>query len=648
MKHRSEIDGLRTLAVIPVVIYHLKIPFGSGYFLPGGFLGVDIFFVISGFLITKLILEEIHQTGQFSITNFYARRARRILPALILVILASISVSVFILMPSELHRFSTSVIASLGFASNIYWYFTLGEYGAQSGLLQPLLHTWSLAIEEQFYIFFPLLLMLIKPNKWPLRTFWILLALFVLSFFIAEMTTSWNKQFSFYSPASRAWELLTGALLATATTCFPDKLIPGEKLARLLPKLSLVVLVVSMGTIDFGSSDHPGLVTIPCVLATATIIWCARPGEWVTDMLSTGAMTYIGRLSYSIYLWHFPIFAFGRLLSIENPTPVDMLVWTALTMACSMAGYYLVERPFRVATRTPVFVASLSSGFAAIGIFVLIATTTDFLSRNRMTDLAAIYGVNSFDNELLRDRSWQWLDELAGDNESIGAWNAHQPSINEREHLWFDDPTSKKILIVGNSHSKDLFNALYSHSRDFSQMEFARFGLANWFPEDQEQQLFASPNFEAADVIMISTRYSLKFESKLVDFINRVMAQGKRVVIVGNTPEFVSPGALPIFDWYIRRSDGSGNLDQMNSIAFNSISGSVRDIDDMLLRIAGRLGITYLSRHDLVCSDQQRSCNLITSERRKTMYDYGHWTLEGAEFFGRRAAQTNWLGPLKS
>ena len=164
INYRPEIDGLRTIAVISVVIYHLQIFFGSSQFLRGGFLGVDIFFVISGFLITSIIIGEINQTGSFSFSNFYERRLRRLLPALLIVIIATLPVAWYILLPEQLVDFSKSVISSLAFGSNFYWHFSLQEYGAESALRQPFLHTWSLAVEEQFYLIYPVFLLFIY--KW--------------------------------------------------------------------------------------------------------------------------------------------------------------------------------------------------------------------------------------------------------------------------------------------------------------------------------------------------------------------------------------------------------------------------------------------------------------------------------------------------
>ena len=158
IKYRPDIDGLRTIAVVSVMLYHAKITVAGGHFLPGGYLGVDIFFVISGYLITTLLMTELDRTGQLSILNFYERRVRRLLPALLVVMLASLPFAWRFLLPDQLIDFSKSLVYSLLFASNFYWDHSLQQYGAESALYKPFLHTWSLAVEEQYYIVFPLLL----------------------------------------------------------------------------------------------------------------------------------------------------------------------------------------------------------------------------------------------------------------------------------------------------------------------------------------------------------------------------------------------------------------------------------------------------------------------------------------------------------
>lgn len=646
MKYRAEIDGLRALAVVPVVIYHLKIPFMGGYIMQGGFLGVDIFFVISGFLITKILLEEISVTGSLSITRFYIRRVRRILPALLLVILASTLMAIYLLTPTEITRFSESSVAALGFVSNAFWFFQLEEYGAQSGLLQPLLHTWSLAIEEQFYLVLPFLLIMLKPARRGSTALLLLLGLIFLSLITAEVTTKLiSKELSFYSPFSRAWELLFGSILATLLIVYPNTQLWGKRIKMFAPTAASIVLFVCMLFIDLDRASHPGIVTVPVVLSTGVIIWFAHKGEFTTTVLSSSPFVYVGKLSYSIYLWHFPIFAFGRLTSFDVPGALDMIVWLLLTLALSIVGFHLVERPLRHAASLRAVLTSVSVAVGAILTLFLVNAQTDLLKSVNSEALTALYGGPYFDNELLRDETWTILDQLAPE-EKIDVWNAHSPSDNEKDQLWFHDESSPNFLIVGNSHSKDLFNALQIQPRKRYSAEYARFGMGSEFPESQLNQLIESPNFDKADVIIIAPRYSDEGIVRLPHVISRFQELDKLVVIAGNTAEFEPWSRLPIYDNFIQRRGSRKNLIQMNELAFRMQRDVVFRRNARIRIIANDLGIIYLSRTALVCPPKNESCTLSTHDGVKTMYDNTHWTLDGASYFGRVANEINWLAPV--
>lgn len=646
MNYRPEIDGIRTLAIVPVLIYHLKISFGDGYLLPGGFLGVDVFLVLSGFLITKIILDEMQNTGTFSIRRFYERRARRILPALIMVTLASMFTGLFMLSPTELARLSISALAALGFVSNVYWFIVQGEYGAQSGLLQPLLHTWSLAIEEQFYLVFPLLLLWLKPMRRPPGTLVIVCFCLALSLGFAEITTSFDKQLSFFSPASRAWEFLVGSVMAVLLTHFPNKLQAGRLLSKVIPVVSVLVIVVCMVLIDLASWRHPGFITLPVVLATAGIIWCAREDELVTGILSTQLFVFIGRISYSLYLWHFPIFAFGRLFSIEKPGAIDMISWVILTVTFSIVGYYFVERRFRFNVAVWPSVVALCASLTAVAAFVIVATQTNLFKRAWASDQVALYGGQFYDNEVLKDKSWSILNELARETSEPGKSRANGPSGNESLNLWFKNDDLTNILVIGNSHSKDMFNALFLSPQNGKDFEVARFGIDKRFPKEQRKQLLKAPNFVAASIVMIAARYPDDADTFLPSLITQIQAQGKTVVVVGNTPEFVSPGSIPIYDWYIQRQMSRKTLEPMNFVAYESQVSAVSKRNTLLRLIADQTGSVFLSRSALVCSKVDKSCMLATPTGQKTMYDYGHWTLEGAQFFGAASEDVGWLSPI--
>ncbi len=641
LRYRPEIDGMRAIAVIAVILYHLKISFSAGYFLPGGFLGVDVFFVLSGYLITGLILKELNETNTFSFLNFYSRRTRRILPALLLVMIFSMLVAWTQLLPTELTRFAKSLIAALAFVSNVFWFFTLGEYGAQSGLLQPFLHTWSLSIEEQFYFIFPLLLFGVHKLRAG-RCVKILLYIFLVSSFVAaQITTTHIHAFlSFYSPVSRAWEMLAGSLLAYLEIARKQGGLQILRVTRWIPAASVMVLVYSFSTVSLEASSHPGFTTIPVVLASCALIWFAQKGEPVTQLLSSKTTVWVGKLSYSLYLWHFPIFAFGRMRLAGDPTLLDYSAWLALTAILSWLGYVLVERPFRLTLSTKAFVSAI------VGSLVLVATFSFVVIRyngfpQRLADVASLYGKNEIDNQKLAYESTSILRSLSP-GEVIGEWNAGTASQHERNDLWFTPQARKKILVIGNSHSKDVFNALYQNKEALDGIEVARFALAQNLPDDEFGWLYASPNFAAADIIIFAPKYNRLTVSALSRKVEEIIGKGKQVVLLGNAAEFTPPGTLPIFDWYIRRENHAAVKGEVDRLAFQYEGIKAKSYNREIEQIADTHGIPYLDRRNLMCDDASKVCEVVTPDNMKAMFDGDHWTLEGAKFFGARMI-TRWF-----
>lgn len=641
LSYRPEIDGMRAIAVLSVMVYHLKISVGGSTLLVGGFLGVDLFFVLSGFLITQILVNEFARSGRISIAQFYWRRAKRILPPLLLVILCTLPVAWFILLPSELERFAYSILSALFFVSNIFWFFELSEYGAQSGLLQPFLHTWSLAIEEQFYLVFPPLLILLLRYGTLRIAFYVLAVCLLLSLVAAEALTDAHPALSFYSPTSRAWEMLAGSLLAFLSLSAPKGL-RGGLLSRIVPPLSLVTLLGSIVVLDLAAIDHPGLMTLPVILATCGLIWFTSPGEPVTRLLASGPMVYVGKLSYSLYLWHFPIFAFGRLYQVGTPGPVDMAIWVGLTFALSIAGYYVVERPFRFQVQPRRFAIATGAALVpTLGLCALVLTGT-LSQTSRLSNLAALYGENEIDNTVLARQSWTLLDALAPDEE-IGSWNALRPSENEKNALWFSDAARQKVLIIGDSHAKDVFNALSLNRASLPGVEFARFNLHRKSLEENLDTLLTTPNFAASDTILIAPRYYREYRDALTTMLAAVSGHGKQIIVLGSTAEFDAGGAQPLFDWYLLQSGSAGALKTLNKLAPKFEDPTARARNATIREIAEAAGATYLSRRDLMCDDKIGSCTIVTSDGLKTMYDDTHWTLTGAEIFGRRAIESGWL-----
>jgi len=337
LKYRSEIDGLRALAVLPVIFFH------AGFQLfAGGYIGVDVFFVISGYLITALIISEIEE-GNFSVINFYERRARRLLPALYLVMLVCIPFAWFWLTPSDLKDFGKSLVAVSLFSSNILFWLESGYFEIASEF-KPLLHTWSLAIEEQYYIFFPLFIM----------TFWrfgkkLMLTLLVLIFFISLYLSIWSANnlptAGFYLLPLRGWELLMGAFIALYSN--NRACITPTFVNQFLSMLGLVMIICSIYFFD-SSTPYPSFYALLPTIGTGLLILFALPTTYVHSFLSSKLLVAVGLISYSLYLWHQPIFSFARHRFYGEVSDLILLALCVLSIAISYLSWKYVEIPFRL------------------------------------------------------------------------------------------------------------------------------------------------------------------------------------------------------------------------------------------------------------------------------------------------------------
>jgi peptidoglycan/LPS O-acetylase OafA/YrhL len=342
MKYRPEIDGLRAIAVTSVVLYHASFATALGNPFRGGFVGVDIFFVISGYLISEILLSELSQ-GTFSFAGFYERRARRILPALLFVMACSLVVGWFVMLPKSFSELASSTLSGLFFCSNFYFWMQ-DSYTAEPSALKPLLHLWSLSVEEQFYIVFPPLLVLLWTR--PRRFFGLLLAcgLFA-SLTLAQWESKYHPNANFFLLPTRAWELLAGSLLAFAQIK-RHRARKRDLFSGSMPAVGMVCLLIAIFTFHDGMR-HPGLVTLLPVAGSMLIIWFCAPGQIVTSALSSKPMRAIGLVSYSFYLWHFPVFAFSKLASSFALSTGQKIVLILISLALAVASYALIERPFR-------------------------------------------------------------------------------------------------------------------------------------------------------------------------------------------------------------------------------------------------------------------------------------------------------------
>ena len=389
--YRSDIDGLRAVAVLSVIAFHVKF---SAF--PGGYIGVDVFFVISGYLIGSIILEEV-RAGRFSLLAFYERRVRRIFPALAaLLILLSIPAYLYLL-PNELTAYGGSVLAATFSVSNFYFLLHTGYFAAPAYYL-PLLHTWSLAIEEQFYIFLPLFILLLHrlvPRLLPL----LLLAATILSFALCLQKTGVDQAAAFYLPWTRAWELLLGTLVALGLFAQPR-----TPLWRNVATLAGLALILGPAAAYNAATVFPGVNALAPCLGAALIIAAGRAGNsLVARLLSWRPLVFIGRISYSLYLWHWPVIVFmimsGLTPSTHQPSWLKFLAVVISVILATLSWRY-VETPFRSGPRRPsrrrLFTLA-GAAAAALAVLGLTGTLSKGLPGRFPAHSAAIAGYLDYD-----------------------------------------------------------------------------------------------------------------------------------------------------------------------------------------------------------------------------------------------------------
>lgn len=346
--YRPDIDGLRAVAILPVVLFHLGV---AG--VTGGFVGVDIFFVISGFLITSIIHNEI-ESGSFRMKQFWVRRARRILPAMFVLILLTLLGGWYLLPPSDYADLGRSARYQSLFGANFFFWQQSGYFDAAAES-KPLLHMWSLAVEEQFYFFFPLLLLLIR-SFFPAARLGVLLALAIASFALSAWSIQQESSAAFYLLPMRAWELLAGGLLVFLP---PSDAGQGQRL-HLVAIAGFLAILCSIFLYD-PKTPFPGPAALLPVLGAGLVIW-AGPDTLIARMLSVRPVVFAGLLSYSWYLWHWPLIVFVRTWQVEPLTLQQqaLLFFTSLLLA--YGSYRLVEEPFRrrklLGTDTKILVAA--------------------------------------------------------------------------------------------------------------------------------------------------------------------------------------------------------------------------------------------------------------------------------------------------
>ncbi len=614
MRYRAEIDGLRAVAVLPVIFFHAGFELFSG-----GFVGVDLFFVISGYLITSIIISELQQ-HQFSLIRFYERRARRILPALFVVMATTLPFAWFLLLPADMSSFSQSLIAVSTFLSNLFFWTERGYFGTASEL-KPLIHTWSLAIEEQYYFIFPLLLMGVAKIR---AAVFAKLVLFILIFSSSLALCIWlskvHPDSAFYLLPTRLWELMLGSFTAMFCIFAKDSLHRFARYRLFLEFLGLSCIVLALFMFD-KNTVFPGYAALLPALGAVLIILFSSAQSPVGKVLSTKAMVGIGLISYSAYLWHQPVFAFARHFYEKPITPVCYLVLILLVLILSYCSWRYVEQPFRN-----------SALWSRKGIFTLSA--------------AGLVLFSSLGFLGWKTEGWM-LRYKAADQQLLSSFvdaSSYVPATFDRLQL-ADFPattTKKKVLVIGDSYGKDLVNAItetelserislstyqinstcgnlyldHSFIGQIAAKERARCEVKGWYDNARLVELIRQ-----SDAIWLSSLWFDWVAALLPDSVRKLETDfGKTVVVFGRKS----------FGQIDEKALLKMSLEQRLA-ATNPLSEKHSRVQDSMRRSLGKHQFVDLSY--LFCASDQY-CRIFTPQGALISHDGSHLTKEGAFYMG--------------
>lgn len=523
LAYRRDIDGLRAVAVLSVVLFHA---FPAA--LRGGFVGVDVFFVISGFLITGILLRELQQ-GSFSFAGFYARRVRRIFPALALVLASCLAFGWLALFPDEYQQLGKHVVGGAGFAANFFYWAQVGYFDTAADT-KPLLHLWSLGIEEQFYILWPVVLLL----GWRLRTNLLAVAavLALVSFAVNLGGIAAHPSATFYSPASRAWELLLGAGLA----CLHARPAPAPYLANLLAWLGAALLAAGLALIT-RDDQFPGWRALLPALGALLLIG-AGPQAWFNRvLLSNRLMVWIGLVSYPLYLWHWPLLSFARIVESGEPAPAIRAAAVLLALLLAWLTYRMVERPLRAgAGRAKVAGLSVAMlACAAVGGYI-------YLNHGLPTR-------KPVQDNLANQQALVLVEDKANAEACKKRYGFDSPYEYCLQADVAKDPT---VVLVGDSHAYHVVAGLteyYSSIGENLLMLGTRVPYWGLDPKDDPFQQVTQPMLEQAigtpsvKTIVVSTirRFSTKpdemaFFPAARETFRRMLAAGKHVIVMNDVP----------------------------------------------------------------------------------------------------------------
>lgn len=606
LKWRSDIDGLRAISVIAVILYHYQLlPLMSG-----GFVGVDVFFVISGYLITAIIVREVSE-GRFSFLDFYDRRVRRILPAALATVFFTLLAGYFILLPSSYAVLGeTSAYAALGLA-NFYFLWNTDYFDAAAEM-QPLLHMWSLAVEEQFYLFWPILILLVHKcfGRAPKALPAFLLAAVVVGFAVAVWVVSKDSKTGFYMIHARAWELALGGLLVYAP------LISRRMIAEIMSLMGMVLVLGSMFLLNT-KMTFPGLNALYPCLGAALLLWPKSASTWMARALSLAPMVFIGKISFSLYLVHWPLVVLYRHYGTGRmPGLIEALMLVALCFVLAYLCWRFVEQPFRKPRKGQVFNVSM-------GAAVMCSVVAVSLAVLHLKGLPERLPPEARALEAFTKRS------LVGPNYR-DCWTSSQGSIRKLpvERCLKLSKDKVNVLLLGDSHMMHFSKAIRDAYPDVNFLQittgacspilpakagvcrhYTSYALKKFIVENKVDAIVFSGRWGGVDLPKMKRTF--KNAAKYVD---RIVVFGPGQIYSASLPDLLARSAM--------RKDGGKLIEDA------SLHQVIRARDRKVSKIVRESGFEFYSVFDALCKKDK--CVWFADGGAPTHYDHGHLTYEGA------------------
>ncbi len=602
-ERRGDIQGLRAIAVLGVVIYHI-----DPGLLPGGFIGVDIFFVISGYLILGHLWRNIAD-GTFSLLDFYVRRAKRLLPALTVVLLATSVAAYYLMLHEEYSNYTLSLASSLFYVSN-FWFYTQAGYFSSALQGDPLLHTWSLSVEEQFYIFFPLLMLALYKNK--INIMLGLLAVLIASFSLSEILLNTNADFSFYASPSRFWQFIVGGLVSIQ---FKNITLP--KAARELLSFCCL-LIISISMFLMAPTDFPGVKALIPTLATALLLFCSTRGDLAYATLSNPIAMFFGNSSYSLYLWHWPVIVFYKISVSALPGIPDKIIILLTSMLLGYLSYIAIERTtqhvkIKSALLNPVSISIIILTLTCIAVFTL-----EHEHRKRFTEEGL-----SFES---------FLSYQAAESESRSGQCLLTSSYNDFSYFNQDECISivknkKKLLLIGDSHAAHWYQALnekLSNTTAITQVTAS--GCKPTIPTQGEKRCTDLINWGYTDLlnqyqfdqIVISARWAIGDAENLKNTITYLKKYASSILVLG-----------PIIEYDTDLPRLLATYSDHTTLSRHNRYEKILDIDKAIATATVMTGAKYISILNVTCPTKE-TC-ITEANATPLQFDFCHLTAAGAK-----------------